>query len=291
MLKWLNDVTVRAIRTFIVIYFVFIVIMVPWSVHYFVAKYETDVRVSEYNIVVADFKSFVERYMKANWDSSTVIAAAMGSLCNHCSDWPNCNISIKEYLRLSDTILQINNVQTVQIAPIVTYEQIESFERFAYNLFDSNGYPEMGISRIGKGMYAFGANGSVTHANTSRYYGGVHHIFTPVLYVGNLPASENEVMYDIYSSSKCSIAIDGLFNCVQNEHIDMNSYSTCSAVSNTVVTSSNGPPRPTFYTFSPIFPARNLSNLVGMSVSIVYWDQIFSAWYESTNMIRIWWWF
>lgn len=262
-------------------YFLVVLSVVPYMAFRFISDYQTKLRFSEYNAVAKTMEESSLAFVRNNYESMGVLSIAVGQKCPLAVDWPHCDFKLAEYADLSNSITNITNAKTLEVAPFVNSSEVSAFEDFAFNWFDSQGRPDLGEQSFGRGVYDRFPNGSLHHVTDSSEDDGS--FVVPILYAGNLHANAPIILYNIYSNAGGISAIDTLLICssgsADRESLFNSTYARgCFSSTNTVKLIQDSVPHPSYLAYHPIVPAVESEKVVGVIAAVVNWVELFEAW-------------
>lgn len=236
--------------------------------------YEGTLGTSQFKSIADQFETFVHDNLKAKVLALDAQASIIAMTCPHASMWPNCSIPWESYLNISDPVIQLTKMRTLSYAVMVKPEEVSSFEAFAYDFYESEGYGHLGISPFGKGIFALNATTRARYHDTQGIHTGKRQVLIPVLQSGEIDKQNNQgaIMYNIYSEPVRSITIDGMIDCVEAG----NSINDCAYVTdNIVLVQDILLNRPAVLILHPVTPRFNKTTLTGYVVAVTNWETVF----------------
>lgn len=97
--------------------------------------------------------------------------------------------------------------------------EVQSFEKFAYQFYQEQGRPDLGLSSFGKGVYAVNSTTGNRYHDTSGNSGqGKYQMLLPVIEATDLVNNAAVLMFNTYSQHARVHAIDYSFDCIQELH-------------------------------------------------------------------------
>jgi hypothetical protein len=147
---------------------------------------------------------------------------------------------------------------------------VPSFEAFAYDFFDREGYSHLGNQSFGRGIYS--KNGTEEFHDLDGHSYGRNDILTPVLQIGNLATNTRAVLFNLYSQEKRIDAIDDMIDCFHSG-VDRR---TCSAITDVIWLVQDPEFRPAVLVVHPIAPKHNPHNISALVYTVHNWDTIIS---------------
>jgi hypothetical protein len=186
--------------------------------------------------------------------------------------WPY--VKIDGYETISSNLIETSSGREMGFCPLVTPEQLSSFEEFAYDYYEER-FPSgtAGLSSFGKGV--FGINpGLNTSDNRYRetdartYYNSPNKIFAPVLQ-HNLEAFPF-LMLNMHFEDRLGKVIDGMIACGETNDEE------CDAITSItdMLMLRQVEPGPGALIMQGIYPANNSTTLVGVIASSIVWDEV-----------------
>lgn len=240
---------------------------------YLAHRYLTE---SENQLAEAQFISIADRATQIA--SETVVRRRLGTVTlasvlsgafPNASAWPY--VHLNQYERISTNIMNTSSGRGMAFGPLITPGQLQSFEEFAYDYFES-AFPSrngtVGVSSFGRGVY-----GVDTALNTSdnRYhdvdgsttYGSPNRILFPLLQHSSGP--HGVLMANMHNEPARGIAIDSIIKCssqrlaeakkrTSGERGDDDGGEKCSAISDMTMGKMDDPAA---FIVVPIYPAND----------------------------------
>jgi hypothetical protein len=177
--------------------------------------------------------------------------------------WPY--VKIDGYETISSNLIETSSGREMGFCPLVTPEQLPSFEDFAYDCYEER-FPggTAGLSSFGKGVS--GVNPAL-NTSDNRYhetdgstsYNSPNKIFAPILQhnLGDFPA----LMLNLHFQETRGEVIDGMIACGETNDEE-------------ILTSQEVEPGPGALIMQGIYPANNSTTLVGVIASSIVWDEV-----------------
>ena len=275
LLKEANEtVSLYVVRLTVLAYLLVVVVLVPWGIYYLFSSYETQLQYSEYDLVINEIVDGSTKYIRANYESLNIISTVFSNQCPTIADWPNCTIPIISFADISKSVMLIANMKTVFLSIILKENQVSSFESFAYDFFQSEGYPSIGTSAIGRGIYA--KNGTQWIHSTIADPIAPHPYIMPVLFAGYLNISR-AIMFNMYYDPRRIVAIDDLIDCFNVSYND-----SCYSITESLPISELGVIKPGVWTFGTVSPTLNSTFLTGLTMTSISWQTLFESIYTSS---------
>lgn len=237
--------------------------------YYQVHHYETELQRTGFDLIAVHFRREVTNNLKAKVLTLQAQSSVLSMSCPFTESWPNCTIPMNSYANISDPLIENSNMRTLSFAPIVTADQVDGFEIFAYNFYSSEGYPDLGISSFGKGIFALNKTTGLRYHDKYGYQNGQNKMLVPLLQVGNLAKNDNVAMFNLYSEANRASAIDHIVYSFKASPRKL-----CTSVTDVVHLIQDSTFRPAVLVMHPISPRTNLSALTGFVQSVFSWDTV-----------------
>lgn len=198
---------------------------------------------------------------------SNSLAKMIGTVSPDAAAWPY--VGVDNFESITNDIVDPDSGGNL-FSPIVAVHQQAAFETFAYEYYESRGYPNgTGVSSIGEGIWVDkgfieAANGSTLLGN-SPYEG---EIIVPVFLHSD--SVYPLLMIDLHFYPALGNGMDRIITCVEdklNSSSTANLENSCGDVSEVVQFrfTFDGPSRPGTYVQMPIFPFNNQSTVSNLS--------------------------
>eukprot|EP00975_Prorocentrum_lima_P029523 6197733-Prorocentrum_lima.AAC.1 len=84
-------------------------------------------------------------------DALINIASTAAFMLANASQWPYTALPFDYFSTMSYPLMQMAQVRSIALAPIVTPNQVTQFEDFAYDWLNKSGHSNLGLSWFGKG--------------------------------------------------------------------------------------------------------------------------------------------
>lgn len=237
--------------------------------YYQVYHYETKLEHSGFDSIAEHFQREVTINLKAKVLTLHAQASMLSMACPSTESWPNCTIPMESYANISNPLIENSNMRTLSFAPIITANQVDEFEAFAYNFYESEGYPDLGISTFGKGISALNQTSGARYHDQFGYQFGENKILVPLLEVGNLLTNKQVAMFNLYSEANRVKVIDHIIDCFESTPSE-----TCTSVTDVVFLIQDTTFRPAVLVMHPISPRLDRSALTGFVQSVFSWDTV-----------------
>jgi hypothetical protein len=154
---------------------------------------------------------------------------------------------------------------------------VAGFEAFAYDFYESEGYPNLGMSDFGHGIYARDADSNRFHDTESPTH-GTHDVLMPNLLAANIESNAPAIMLNIYSQESSFGAIDKVIDCAVLAMSKNLSTSTCYEISDIMwLVQDDAEFRPAGTIYYPLLPEQedSASGVTGICYVLFNWDTIF----------------
>ena len=140
--------------------------------------------INEFDAITEQALKSARAITKRKFGGAKVLASTFQSAHPDASSWPF--VALTDYESLSSEIKDVSNGRNLGFAPIVLPSQLQQFEEFAFDLFDSRSFPpSTAVHSFGRGVH--GVNPALntsdnkyheTDGNTT--YNSPNYIFTPI---------------------------------------------------------------------------------------------------------------
>jgi hypothetical protein len=192
--------------------------------------------------------------------------------------WPY--VTIDGYETISSNLIETSSGREtspgrvgrdMSFGPLVTPEQLPSFEEFAYDYYEER-FPggTAGLSPFGKGVSGNRIPGSPDaryHETDGRtYYNSPNKIFAPVLQHNQ--GEYRGLMVNIHFYEPLGKVIDGMIACAKANDEE------CGAITDMLILQQEVLPGPGALIMQGIYPANNSTTLVGVIASSIVWDEV-----------------
>jgi hypothetical protein len=183
--------------------------------------------------------------------------------------WPY--VKIDGYETIASNLIKASSGRGIGFAPLVTPEQLSSFEEFAYDYYEER-FPggTAGLSPFGKGVSGNRIPGSPDaryHETDGRtYYNSPNKIFAPVLQHNQ--GEYRGLMVNIHFYEPLGKVIDGMIACAKANDEE------CGAITDMLILQQEVLPGPGALIMQGIYPANNSTTLVGVIASSIVWDEV-----------------
>jgi hypothetical protein len=233
--------------------------------------YELTLQKSQFSSVAKQFKVLVNEDLRSKGLSLKSSASIFSMSCPSAHMWPNCSIPLDSFLSIMDPIISITNMRTMVLATMITPAEIRAYEDFAYDFYDSNGYPGLGISSFGKGIAALNKTTGDRFHDTLGLQHGKRDILVPILLSGNLESNLPSLMYNLYSDETRAMNIDNIMDCFEVNESSVD----CISVTDNIFLVQDTVFRPAVLVGYPIAPLYNKTLLTGLTQAVYNWDTVF----------------
>lgn len=242
---------------------------------YLADKYERRLENEEFQSIATRLKDAALESMSDKVRALESISALVSLACPLKAMWPNCTVPMKYYFNITDPLIEIAEFRTIGFTPIITSEQVAGFEEFAYNTYEKGGYPGIGLSTFGKGIYAVNeSTGEHFHTTEPPALNNKHQILTPVMQLGHLAVNREAVMLNHYYHPNRIASIDLLIDCFLQNNGTANS--DCVTVTDVIQLVVDPQFRPSLVMFIPVAAQDSTDTIVGMTYGTMNWDSALS---------------
>jgi hypothetical protein len=235
--------------------------------------YESQLQEENFKIVAEQFHIRMDENLHSKVLALGSMANLMSLACPRAENWPNCSVTYDPYQNISTPIISVARMLTLTFNVVVAPKQVAGFEAFAYDFFEREGYPGIGISSFGKGIWAFNETTQTRFHSTEAYRHGQYEILLPVLEVGNLAANRPSVMYNFYSEQKRVQSVDHMLNCFYARN---RTAAECTSVTDVIALVQDATFNPAVVVVYPVTPLLNSSFVTGTMMSVFNWDTVFT---------------
>lgn len=236
--------------------------------------YEGTLGTSQFRSIADQFETFVRDNLKSKVLALDAQASVIAMTCPYASSWPNCSVRWNSYLNITDPVIRLTKMRTLSYAVLVRPEDVSSFETFAYDFYEREGYGHLGLSPFGKGIYASNATTRTRYHDTQGLQSGKRRVLTPVFQTGEVNRYNNKevIMYNLYSEPARAKALDGAMDCMDSG----GAVNDCAYVTdNIVLVQDLVLNRPAVLIIHPVTPQYNTSTLAGFVNAVMNWDTVF----------------
>ena len=255
---------------------------------------------SETRLARNQFDSIVDRALQASLEITLrkrlgiiTLASMAAQTFPDAEMWSNININGFEVV--SGNLIETSSGRSMGLLPLVTPDQLESFEDHAYNTVFPGRYPEdTGVSSFGRGV--FGLDFSLDNED-KRYretdgattWGSPYRVMTPFLFHSMGPSI---LMTNLHSSELFGRVIDDVLTCSMEraeaalDSVDDNSTQVrdCGVLTDILVLTGKTQEvksGPGAIMVRPIYPANNSTVLTGLISSTIVWEETLINVFES----------
>jgi signal transduction histidine kinase/CheY-like chemotaxis protein len=226
----------------------------------------------QYHAITTKIESSTLGVVLDKQDALTTGMALALQKCPKEQDWPECDIPFNFYQSILNPLYRITQVRTISTTMVVKPSEVTQFEDFAYDFFERQGHPELGISPFGKGIFAINeTTGQRFHDTTGTTGHGKRRMLLAVLQVTDLPNNKGAFMHNSYSETTRIQALDYVFDCVEKHN---ESSLNCTAITGIVFLAQDSPAtRPSALTYMPII-LPGTRKIVGVMAAVHNWDLV-----------------
>jgi hypothetical protein len=187
--------------------------------------------------------------------------------------WPY--VKIDGYETIASNLIKASSGRGIGFAPLVTPEQLSSFEEFTYDYYEER-FPggTAGLSSFGKGVS--GVNKALNTSDNryhetdgSTYYNSPNKSFAPALQhnLGGFPA----LMLNLHYHEARGKIIDGMIACAKTNDEECGAITS---ITDMLILQQEVLPGPGALIMQGIYPANNSTTLVGVITSSIVWDEV-----------------
>jgi hypothetical protein len=236
-----------------------------------VNQYEERLMHEEFHAVTSRFKESMEVTIQNSVYRLQTLAAVMSTDCPTDAHFPNCSYPMNPFVKLSKPLVESGDMRMLAYAPIITSDQVDEFEAFAYSFYESEGYPGLGQSHGFKGISAVNATTGLAFHDTAGFQHGGHKILMPVLQAAPIESNRQAIMFNLYSQQIRVNAIDFMLDCYKEKQNE----EECTSITDTINLVQDGVFRPAVLILQPFAPRFNVSgNASGLVYSAYNWDTL-----------------
>lgn len=244
-----------------------------YASYYTVAYFESRLQNEEFSSLAKQLEASTLKSMHRKVCALRSLSEIFSFSCADPNIWPNCSFPIIPFFNITDPLIEMTELRTLAFAPIVAPDQVPQFEKFAYDTYESNGFPSMGISSFGRGIYSV----NTTHGGRYRDTQGPslnnqHQLLTPVHLAGNLEENRAAIMFNLYSEEFRISAIDFMINCF----LAGGRHDECVSITDIIHLVQDPLFRPAVLILYPIAANLDPDKLVGLDYAVLNWDSILS---------------
>jgi hypothetical protein len=207
------------------------------------------------------------------------IAEVMPMQCPTDDLYPNCTYPFAPFVKLVSPLVTNGDMRAMGFAPFVRADQVSSFESYAYSIYETQGFPAIGIHKFGKGIMAVDGRSGVEHHDTTGSVLGKRSMLVPVLEAAPIKSNNRSFMYNLYSEASRIAAIDRMLDCFE-ANIDGDG-AACTSVTGVVqlVQDSDEVLRPAVLMFRPVVVPLESGNhsVAGLVYAAYNWDNLLQS--------------
>lgn len=267
---------VQVLRALIVFLLMATMVLGGYGSYRILYDYEQNLMNVQYDSAVKQLELSFSQRVLAKVQSLRSMSNFISMSCPDAVQWPNCSIPLDSYLNISDPIIELAVMRSIAFAPVITADQVASFEAFAYDFFEESGYDNMGMSSFGRGVSSVNSSCGCRFHDMDGYPDGEHPVLTPVLQIGNIATNGPAVMFNLYSQAYRVAAIDSTLNCFQNG----GRMDACASITDIIHLVQDPVFRPAVLIIYPISPVNDPDILTGITYTGKYYSimQSHSEW-------------
>jgi hypothetical protein len=220
--------------------------------YYLIRKSETDLATSQFE-AIADRALTTAASIVIRKTSGTLTMASIASAANpYAAAWPY--VTITGYEEIATNQIETSDGREMGLCPIVLPDQLEEFENFAYDYFETSRVPAFpngtAISPFGKGVWGAGPDGKYHDLCETTSYGSPNKICTPILQHNEGP--HPALMINLHFQESRGTMIDDMLSCSSGSTTQ---GSVCAAITDMInLTSQDVQPGPGALIMQPIYP-------------------------------------
>ena len=244
-------------------------VIVGVSSYIVLSNLQDDAQREQYYAIASKIESSTVNAILDKRDALTTSLRLTLQYCPTESHWPHCGVPMDFYQSVLNPLHRVTQTRTLHYSVKVEPKEEEDFENFAYSFYADQGYPNLGLSSFGKGIYAMNYTTGNRYHDTTGTSNGERKMLLPILQasVPNLPI----FMFNLYSESKRIKAIDYAFDCVENS---LKSSINCTSITEIIYLVQDYPlQRPAGIALMPIVP-HNSTKVVGSVTAVFNWDTL-----------------
>lgn len=268
---WDENERLLVFRVLVIICLLAAAVVGGYGSHYQVYHYETKLQHSDFSSIAEHFRREVTSNLRAKALSIHALSSTMSMACPSTESWPNCTIPMDSYANISWPLIVNSNMRTLSYAPIITASQVDEFESFAYDFYESEGHPDVATFSFGKGISAVNHTTGLRYHDKVGYQYGENKILVPLLQVGDLPHNQHVAMFNLYSEANRANVIDHIIGCFNESP-----QRRCTSATDTVFLIQDTTFRPAVLVMHPISPRLSPSVMTGLVQSVYNWDTVFT---------------
>jgi hypothetical protein len=230
-------------------------------------------------IVGSAFKVLIQQSMLKTKRTLESLSTVLSMQCPTDDLYPNCSYPFAHFVKLVSPLVTNGDMRAMGFAPFVRADQVSSFESYAYSIYETQGFPAIGIHKFGKGIMAVDSRSGVEHHDTTGSVLGKRSMLVPVLEAAPIKSNNRSFMYNLYSEASRVAAIDRMLDCFETN--SDGDGAACTSVTSVVqlVQDSGELLRPAVLMFRPVVvPLESRNNSVtGLVYAAFNWDNLLQS--------------
>lgn len=211
------------------------------------------------------------------------MADTVAHIASNASAWPY--VTVDGYEAMANNAMDTSKARTLGLCPLVTPDQKQSFEDFAYDFFHYSRQPPFanatGVSSFGKGLWATTTKSpeapdgrAPVPLDASVDWDSPNRVFTPILQHSSGDKAPVLLLNVNYQVAR-GLMVDDMIACSQQRaQMDDPSKATCGVLTDmlNLATQQEGS-GPDAIMMEPIYPSKQPQTLVGFIVSSIVWRE------------------
>jgi hypothetical protein len=240
------------------------------TVFFFVLKQsETELAEGQYDSIADRALDTAFQIAQRKRLGTITMASLAGNANPNADDWPF--VTIYGYEDTATKLIETSAGREMGFAPLVTPDQLEAFEAFAYKYYyEDRGLPfpnTTALSPFGRGVWGAGGEGKYHETDGSTYYNSPNKIFAPILHLND--GAHAALMLNLRFEETRGTAIDNIMDC-SNKLADKPD-AECGAITDVLIlTSQEVEPGPGALIMQPIYPGKNSTVVSTMTRGVCF---------------------
>lgn len=264
-------------RIIFIVFFLASAAIMGWLAFFLLTRTETELVNEQYASIMDSALSTCKRITDNKLLGATTMARVAGYTYPDSSSWPF--VIVPGWYAISETVVATSIVGGLSLAPLVYPEDLPEYEEMAYKHYNEV-YPNetAGISAFGKGVWSkdksLGTEDDHFHDTTGETDFSPYKLLCPKLQ--HSKGNHRLLMMNVHSFETQGLIIDTAINCTKTRALSENPKDIdCQSVSDLL------PPKdptaikgPGAYVATPIYPANNDTQVVGMIFAKINWNEV-----------------
>jgi hypothetical protein len=199
-------------------------------------------------------------------------------LATHCpadENFPNCSYPLAPYVSYNTLLVANGDMRAMGFAPFVRADQVSSFESYVYSMYETQGFPTLGIHKFGKGIMAVDSTSGVEYHDTTGSVLGKRSMLVPVLEAAPIKSNNRSFMYNLYSEASRIAAIDRMLDCFE-ESVAGTDCTVMTSGAHLFQQDSREEVRPVVFVLNPLVPLHS-TNATGLVFAAHNWDALLQS--------------